>query len=256
MTEIYLPTKEKRYDLLYGENEQFRICFDMYRPRPHYMILPKVEMERDFAKLQHHNKQLLIAAAELLIKNYRVSAGIFVLHRGSWVNHRSFHAHICASVDSYMDTVHEKIAEISDWPSRMFVNKFWVANTRASTASYEENVRGYPFSSYFSDDVNLVKKLKDWGYNFGANLRSIFEHRGTQFFLTMHPSQPLIGFCCSTIQDTEKQIVLQSMENYFQQTVMAYHQRVKDSNWRIETEDDIKDMTGAHICLLLEKGNV
>ena len=230
---------EKNFDLLYDINEFFKILFDVYTPRPHFILLAKTDVGvKDLSKLDDKYKQGILTAADDMVKRYSLTGvNILSVHRGTWVSdHTKLHIHLCAPVDQYVDVFRRKEREIPEWPSKRFVTKQWKASKNEH--DYVKNVRGYPFSSYQKDDVKSIEQMQSKG-GIAPGIDGVTKYEG--FTVIWHPSKPNVGFADEKGM-VSKLAVLMALENFYQKYVGS------------KPLVGSKDNYGGHICVLFNDG--
>ena len=97
------------YDLLPDENEPFLVTFDLYTPRPHFIILPKEPKSiqpPDFSALNDKQIVSLINVAKSVLSRFNIPNATLSIHRGSWISKPkkktpSFLAHICVDTNVF-----------------------------------------------------------------------------------------------------------------------------------------------------------
>ena len=235
----------EEFDLLStaNENKIFKIVFDYYTPRPHFVILPRdgLELEgHDYSELQETTKLELVKAATAMISEYKLEGGSIILsiHRGAWLSNKSkFHAPICADVNQYMQVFHNKESEIPNWPNKRYVTRQWRASS--DPTEYEMNVMGYPFKTYFKQELKSITELKkrDTGK---ASFIQPTTYEG--YTLLYHHSEPRVGFA------VEKKSEDTSIAGYVQTLNVMNRFAGEHGLTNMEGSGDDK---GCHICLVL-----
>ena len=140
------------YDLLpANENNTFRVAFDFFTARPHFIILPKIRgIPSDFSGLTSAQKSSLIKAAHSALRVVKIRKGILSIHRGRWKSAKTekFHAHICVDTEEYLRVLRIRKGTIP-------------ANDWLKSRSYEKKVREYADdrADLFRKDVNATRKL-------------------------------------------------------------------------------------------------
>ncbi|XP_031565797.1 uncharacterized protein LOC116300956 [Actinia tenebrosa] len=203
------PRFEKReeFDLIPVDKKSsvFKVAFDYYTPRSHFVILPRdggpgVE-GNDYNNLSTETKQELVRVASAIVSEYKLKTlATLSVHRGSWITtKRMFHAHVCADVDDYIKVFKKKEKQIPDWPSSRYVTKQWRASR--DPRDYEANVRGYPFRTYMKEEIQDIEIIRKRGHakpspnkdkDKGSSSASSDTCEG--FTLLYHPTEPRVGF--------------------------------------------------------------
>lgn len=238
------------YNLL-GEkytNDTFAVTFDVYTPRPHYIILPqkKETVHPEFSLITDEQTQKVIKTAKSALECFNISGGVLSIHRGSWRTTRDkFHAHVCVDVDSYLRVYESRKKLIPNWPSREYVTKQW--RHSKNPRSYADNVRGYPYRSYLDDEVasiRTIRKRPTRKENIAENaeLDETFSSEDCAKKIVYHSRHPKIGFVCKKLKSIEDhQNLLSAMEKF------AQGRNLTSSNSKDENE-------GCHICLYFGSG--
>lgn len=235
----------------------FKVAFDYYTPRSHFVILPRdggpgVEGS-DYNDLSTDTRREFVRAASVIVAEYKLKTlATLSVHRGSWITtKRMFHAHVCADVEDYIKVFHKKERQIPDWPSNRYVTKQWRASK--DPRNYEANVRGYPFRTYVKEeiqDVEIIRKRaqgkppskdkdKDKEKESGSASSDIYEG----FTLLYHPTEPRVGFAAvkkSNFTEEDYLKVLDSMNKF------AGEKNLTDIN---STGDD----KGCHLCVVFNE---
>ena len=221
------------YDLLpANENARFRVAFDFFTPRPHFIILPKIRgIPSDFSGLTSAQKSSLIKAAHSALRVVKIRKGILSIHRGQWKSTKTkiFHAHICVDTEEYLAVLRNEIRK-GTIP----------ANDRLNSKPYQKKVREYADDrADFWKDVNATRKLTK--SNNAEHVENIQAPSSLPVGVRLmcHPRKPLIGFFASRngrrIQDLLRE-VLEAMEQFAQTHGMT-------------NQED-----GCHLCLYLSPG--
>ncbi|XP_015779651.1 PREDICTED: uncharacterized protein LOC107357519 [Acropora digitifera] len=235
------------YDLLPNNSgcDPFKVNFDVFTPRPHFIILPQEEnsVGHDYSKLHYSQKLKVIKAAVELVSHYEnlKHSAILSIHCGSWKTTKHiFHAHVCVDVEEYLTIFDRNKHKIPEWPSTNFVTGQWKASNNHK--DYVKNVRGYPFKTYFEEEVAAIKS------NPGKktpNESSGGDSEGpSEFTILYHPSEPKIGFA-SKISSSETAFLLKVQEALFK---FATDCKLTDTSLQ-------HNANGCHVCLILDKKN-
>ena len=201
------------FDLLPANvNNTFRVDFDIYTPRPHFIILPKIRgIPSDFSALNDEQRSSLIRATHSVLNEFNICKGILSIHRGQWKSAvtRVFHAHICVDTEEYLSVFNNQTpAQLEGWQNPQ---------------AYQDGVLGYATSAgrtrLFEEDVNEIGQLIN--FNNAQHMENIqvpsLLPEGVR--LMCHPRKPLIGFFARIngrrIQDLLRN-VLEAMEEFAQ----------------------------------------
>ena len=233
----------QQFDLLPEgkKNDIFRVTFDFYTPRAHFVILAKIgcEVPQDFSQLTSFQVEKMIEAATSMMSSSDIPTGILSIHRGSWFSKKStLHAHVCVDVEQYLDIFERRKGEIPQWPAKKYVTKQW--KTNKDPRSYSENVKGYPHQGYFKEEVDAIYRTRASLGSAGQKSTSVQESSGLR--VVYHPSHPKIGFVGAKMKTTED---MTQVLNVFETFAEEYGLTSR------ETEDDD---SGCHICLYLGAG--
>ena len=110
----------KTYDLLPDDNRNdiFRVTFDLFTKRPHFMLLlqPGIEDLKPDHSLTPLQKQQLIVTARGMLSG-KISCGTLSIHRGSWISKHSTeaHFHLCVDAKTYLKIFKAKETDYSSW---------------------------------------------------------------------------------------------------------------------------------------------
>ena len=211
----------KKYDLLpvKRENDMFRVTFDMFTPRPHFILLPKLGvqgMRKDHSLKNKQAQQLIVTAREMLASS-NISSGTLSIHRGSWMRSkksRTAHFHLCVDVTNYLRIFEAK---------RVF--------ERNKKSAYARNVKEYPYKTYHREAVEIIER--DRATNSLTNMQSTSENAEN---LVYHSKHPKIAFSGNGTTEDLKNILIK-MQTYAEGNVLI---RDKDGNH-----------PGCHLCLNL-----
>ena len=229
-----------KFDLMpEKKRNMFRVKFDLYTPRAHFIILPLEEFKesiKQYPELDKDTKLKLLESAKSIVSEYTLQkSAILSLHFGSWLSTKNkFHAHICVDVDKYL-AIWEKHKETIDFPPE-HKRKKW--SNGKDPEDYEENVRKYPPDTYFSKEVEAIEGYRNKPTKPGA---SKITRPLPPFFL--HPSEPRVGYVVENSEETrDNEHELEALEEMFKYA--------KDQNL---TEINKKgDDNGCHVCLVLD----
>ena len=220
----------KVYDLLPADkkNDIFRVTFDLYTTRPHFILLPKPGfkvMSKDHSLTPEQRQQLIVTAREMLASS-NISSGTLSIHRGSWISKKSrtAHFHLCVDVTNYLRIFEAK--EETDFLS-WFKNKdcadHWM---RKIGRGYVKNVKEYPQKTYHGEDVENISDIIG-KVGISENTENLVYHR----------KHPKIGFPGNGTAEDLKNILIK-MEEYAVLKKLTIRDS-KDENY------------GCHLCLNL-----
>ena len=235
------------YDLLpYNSKcDTFKVNFDVYTPRPHFIILPhkKAQVGHDYNYLDNAERLKVIkAAVELISHNTNLQhSAILSIHCGSWITTKDmFHAHVCVDVDDYLKIYEMKKSEIPEWPSSKFVTRQWKASR--NPRDYAMNVRGYPFKTYFEQEVAAIEAHQ--GQKLPKKSSDGASEVPSKFTILYHPSEPKIGFAVKKSEiSSSAEFLLEAQEALFK-----FATECKLTDMSSKAEDN-----GCHVCLILDE---
>lgn len=231
MAEFDLIPEKERCDTL-------RVVFDYYTPRPHFIILPRNTAIETYHELDQGDRTKVVKAALSMISEYKLQeSAVLSLHFGSWLTTKNkFHAHICVNVEDYLNIFDTNKERIPGWPSSQYVTKQWRASKNPN--DYAINVRGYPFRSYFREEVEAIRR-----YRRSSTGVSNISCPPAPFTLFFHPSEPRVGFA---VEKSKKPSNCESLFEALKAMIdCAEKNNLTDINAKLE--DD-----GCHVCLVLD----
>lgn len=219
--------------------DTLRVVFDYYTPRPHFIILPRNTAIKTYHELDQGARPKVVKAAFSIVSaecKLQESA-VLSLHFGSWLTTKNkFHAHICVNVREYLDIFDKNKERIPDWPAEKYVTRQWRASRNPN--DYAINVRGYPFKSYFREEVEAIRR-----YRTSSTGVSNVSCPPPPFTLFFHPSEPRVGFA---VEKTKKPCSCESLFEALEAMIScAEKNNLTDINAKLE--DD-----GCHVCLVLD----
>ena len=238
--------KGEIFDLLplNAKCDTFKVVFDYYSPRPHFIIVP-----RDRKSITNYNflaegaKLKIVKAAMAMVAHYNLQkSATLSLHFGKWGTDKDkFHVHLCVDVEDYLRIYEERKREVPNWPSVRSVTKEWRACKEPTHISYVKNVRGYPFKTYFKKEVVAVTKYQTEARTNTAVGPSAIPSPFTA--ILYHPSEPRVGFTVMNYgRARSAEARLQAQE-----AIIGFARQYNLTNIHAESEDD-----GCHVCLVLD----
>ena len=232
----------EQFDLLPSDKrcKIFAVTFDFYTPRAHFIILPRrmFPVPENYNGLDHTTRLRVVATAKAMVSHYGLEkSAILSVHFGSWLTTKDrFHVHICVDLDDYLRVFETKEDEIPEWPSRKYVTRQWKA--RQDPNYYEINVRGYPFKTYFKEELADIRKLKS------QHLSSTEALAVAQpLCILYHPSEPKVGFAVDESKKSNTDEFLLEV----QEAIIDF--ATKSNLTNIHARDDYG---GCHVCLILD----
>ncbi|KAL9970305.1 hypothetical protein ACROYT_G022659 [Oculina patagonica] len=230
-----MPSKEKC--------DTFKVSFDYYTPRAHFIILPRDRSGTDFNSLDKGDRLKVVKAAMAMVSRYDLqNSAILSLHFGSWITTKNmFHAHVCVDVKEYLGVFEKKKNEIPNWPSQQYVTKQWKASK--DPRNYAINVREYPVRTYFKDEVKSVKEYRRTKPSTSADGPSVTPSPPFTAILH-HPSEPRVGFA------VEKSAKPKNAESLLeaQEAIVKFASQNKLTDMNAKGDDN-----GCHVCLVLDE---
>lgn len=236
----------EQFDLLLPSKkcDTFRVAFDYYSPRPHFIIVPRDRKSiTNYNSLNPEGKLKIVQAAMEMVSDYKLQqTAILSLHFGSWVSEKNkFHAHCCVDVETYLTIFDKKKGEIPNWPSPKYVTREWKASK--DHRQYALNVARYPFKTYFKDELKAVKQYRQEKPSTSRDVVSAKPPPPFTAFL-YHPSEPKLGFA------VEKSARPRSAEDLLE----AQGAIIKFADQNKLTDMDAKDENdGCHVCLVFDE---
>ena len=175
-------------------SRMFRVNFDLYTPRAHFIILPVEEFKesiKQYPELKKDTKLELLKSAKSIVSEYKLqNSAILSLHFGSWLSTKNkFHAHICVDVDDYLKIFSERRKEAIVFPPENKRNKW---SNGKDTEDYEKNVRKYPPHTYFLEEVQAIHTIKGDRSKPTESGASNITCPPSPYLL--HPSEPRVGY--------------------------------------------------------------
>ena len=229
-----MPNRRSVYNFsLFGT---FRVNFDCYTARPHFIIVLDHTSSRTYEDLSDDQKQRVISLALEMVNNYSLDESRAVLsqHCGTWYSSRhNYHAHLCVNANEYLAILEERRNEFNDWPHN------------------DQDIRDYPIGR-LQREVEKIEKIiaaeqakKERADNANEGADNVIEGadnvvEGADNVL-FHPSEPRVGFVDEmSNKPTNPQAWLE-----VQQRLMAY----AIEKVLLEGEGDYN---GCHVCLVLD----
>ena len=165
---IIVTTMERQlkdYDLLKEKNKIFRVTFDFYTPRPHFIILPKpgivIPANVEFFDKEQIMRDLLNAAQSML-SSFKIPNATLSIHRGPWKTNPKLHAHLCVDTLTYLKIFSKELEnDIPDLETQIKdckTSEWWGGLCETNVQAYKAIVRGYPYKNYFHEEVTAILK--------------------------------------------------------------------------------------------------
>lgn len=235
----------KPFDLMPPDQkcDTFKVAFDYYTPRAHFIILPRDRSKpgTDYNSLEPGARLKVIKVAMTMVAHYRLQkSAIFSLHFGSWITTKNmFHAHVCADVNEYLRVYERKKGEIPNWPSRDYVTKQWKASK--DPRNYAINVQQYPVRTYFKEEVEAVHEYRR---SKPTTAETTLTPSSPFTAILYHPSEPRVGFA------VEKSARPKSAESFLeaQEAIVKFASQNKLTDMSVKGDDN-----GCHVCLVLDE---
>ena len=204
--------------------DTFRVNFDCYTARPHFIIVLDHTSSWTYEDLSDDQKQRVISLALEMVNNYSLDESRAVLsqHFGTWYSSKhNYHAHLCVNANEYLAIMGERRNELDRWPHN------------------DQHIRDYPSDGKHGEvgkikEIIRAKKAKD-----------VIEEADNILF---HPSEPRVGFVDEmSNKPTNPQAWLE-----VQQRLMAYAIEKVPLEGEGDYEHKDKDYHGCHVCLVLD----
>ena len=242
-----LNAKGETFDLLpsNAKCDTFKVVFDYYSPRAHFIIVPRDRQSiTNYNSIAEGTKLKIVEAAMTMVSYYELQkSATLSLHFGKWGTDKDkFHAHLCVDVEDYLSVYDDRKHEVPNWPSKRSVTKEWRACKDPSHISYVKNVRGYPFKTYFKDEVEAVTKYRETPE---ARTNAVRPSAIPSPFTAIlyHASEPRVGFAvknCATARSAEARLKAQ-------EAIITFASQYNLTNIHARSDDD-----GCHVCLVLD----
>ena len=229
--------ESQTFDLLPDgrKNAIFRVSFDFYTPRAHFVILPKSDktIEPEFSRMTSEQVCELIEGSQddaidfgWKSRNFVDSPRFVDIDKGY-----IFSPSLCGRRE-LLGRIQAPKRRDSQLAKFGYVTKQWKADK--DPCSYAKNVRGYPYRSYLSEEVAQITSTQPLVYDSRKNAT---RHSGIN--VVYHSSHPKIGFLGSDVKNTEylKEVLL-VMEKYANQHGLTDCASRNDNN-------------GCHLCVYL-----
>ncbi|XP_013379076.1 uncharacterized protein LOC106150686 [Lingula anatina] len=237
------------YDLL-GSSDCYRLEFDLFTPRAHFVILAKQPPGKlTFEEFNGGQRQELVEFASEISKKFKIS-GILSIHRGQWFNPKpeKFHGHFCVDdVEEYVKIYERLKTRIPNYPHSLEVvyanKKNWLRGTRAE--DYPANVRAYPplatTAKYFNADRKDIEDDRATTSSPGPReLDGYRLHYGLRYLPRIY-FQPLVNDR-NTSQVMKSLKCLNALDHFSRRFVC----QDGAGNWH----------RGCHICVFLKQENI
>lgn len=233
-----------KFDLLPADEkcDTFRVAFDYYSPRSHFMIVPlDRKVITNFNSLDQEAKLKVVKAAMAMVKHYNLNQlAVLSLHFGKWGTEKNkFHGHLYVDLEEYLRIFKKLEGKIPNWPSSEYVTREWKASK--NPRHYELNVRGHPFKNYFKEDVEEVKKCR--GTNPSTSSAGSSATPSPPFTAILyHPSEPRVGFALFSGRRRSAETFLEAQE-----AIIKFASQNNLTNINAKDDND-----GCHVCLVLD----
>ena len=218
--------------------DTFKVVFDYYSPRAHFIILPRNEFISTYFELDQKARPKVVKSALSIVSGYKLQKStILSIHFGSWLTTKDkFHAHICVDVEDYLAIFEGNKQRIPGWPSSDYVTRQWKASKNPN--DYPMNVRGYPFRTYYLEEVEAIRE-----YRRSPTGESDSSCPPLPLNFLLHPSEPRVGFA------VEKSKEPSSCESKFEALEAMINFAEQNNLTNIKSKDD---SDGCHVCLVLD----
>lgn len=210
-----VKTSVRDFSLL--KDGKFRVNFDCYKARPHFIIALDDSPKTVYEDLSDDQKKKVINLALQMVTEHVLGESRAVLsqHCGYWYNWTyNYHAHLCVNDEKYLGILNGKKNKLKDW------------------FHSDEAIKKYPISK-MNDEVVEINKIIAYKV-----AKDVTEGGNDVLF---HPSEPRVGFA---VEESHKPTNLQAWFN-IQKKMMLY-----------ATGKDLTkgkgNYYGCHVCLVLD----
>lgn len=165
-----METKTSVYDFSLLRDGKFRVNFDCYKARPHFIIALDDSPDTVYEDLSDDKKKKVINLALLMATKHSLGQSRAVLsqHCGYWYNSTyNYHAHLCVNHEKYLGILDGEKNNLKDWPYS------------------DEAIKKYPTSKMNDEVVEIKKIIAD------KVAKEVTEEGNDALF---HPSEPRVGF--------------------------------------------------------------
>ena len=239
--------KREIFDLLplNAKCDTFKVVFDYFSPRAHFIIVPRDRKSiTNYNSLAEEAKLKIVKAAMAMVSHYYLQkSATLSLHFGKWGTDKDkFHVHLCVDVEDYLSIYEKRKHEVPNWPSPRSVTKEWRACKQPTHECYVQNVRGYPFKTYFKAEVEAVTKYRKTEAR--TNTVGSLEIPPPLTTILYHPKEPRVGF--TVINDGRARSAETRLKA--QEAIIKFAYQYNLTNIHAKSDDD-----GGHVCLVLDE---
>ena len=224
----------------------FRVNFDCYTARPHFIIVLDHTSSRTYEDLSDDQKQRVISLALEMVNNYALdnydeSRAVLSQHCGTWYSSRhNYHAHLCVNADEYLAILGERRNELDRWPhDDQHIRDYPIDRLQRKVDEIEKIIAEEQAENERADNANEgADNVIEGADNVVEGADNVVEGADNVLF---HPSEPRVGFVDEISNTpTNPQAWLE-----VQQRLMAY------AIEKVLLEEEGDD-NGCHVCLVLD----
>lgn len=234
-------TSVRNFSLL--TNGTFRVNFDCYTARPHFIIVSDDASLNAYEDLCDDQKKKVISLALEMVKNNSLheSRAVLSQHCGTWYSSRYYyHAHLCVSVDKYLAISRKRRDELDRWPHNdQDIKDYPVNRMKREVKEIKIIIAAEQAKKKRADNANEgADNVIEGAVNVVEGADNVVEGADNVLF---HPSEPRVGFV------DEKSNKPTNSQAWFevQDKLMSY----ANEKVLLEGEGDYK---GCHVCLVLD----
>ena len=214
-----METKTSVCDFSLPSDGKFRVNFDCYKARPHFIIALDDSPKTVYEDLSDDQKKKVINLALQMATEHglRESRAVLSQHCGYWYNSTyNYHAHLCVNHEKYLGILDREKNKLKNW------------------FHSDEAIKKYPISQT-KDEVDAIKKII-------ADKAAKDVTKGADDVL-FHPSEPRVGFA---VEVSHKPTNPQAWFNV-QKKMMSYATGKDLTNPKRKG-----NYFGCHVCLVLD----
>lgn len=214
-----MEAKTSVCDFSLPSDGKFRVNFDCYKARPHFIIALDDSPKTVYEDLSDDQKKKVINLALQMATEHglRESRAVLSQHCGYWYNSTyNYHAHLCVSHEKYLGILDREKNKLKNW------------------FHSDEAIKKYPISQT-KDEVDAIKKII-------ADKAAKDVTKGADDVL-FHPSEPRVGFA---VEVSHKPTNPQAWFNV-QKKMMSYATGKDLTNPKRKG-----NYFGCHVCLVLD----
>lgn len=214
-----METKTSVCDFSLPSDGKFRVNFDCYKARPHFIIALDDSPKTVYEDLSDDQKKKVINLALQMATEHglRESRAVLSQHCGYWYNSTyNYHAHLCVNHEKYLGILDREKNKLKNW------------------FHSDEAIKKYPISQT-KDEVDAIKKIIA-----DKVAKDVTKWADDVLF---HPSEPRVGF---VVEVSHKPTNPQAWFNV-QKKMMSYATGKDLTNPKRKG-----NYFGCHVCLVLD----